>query len=98
MLICEGEIFVSENEKNKITIDIYGQQYRMVGKASASDLRTVAHYVDAKMREVANGNTRLDTAKIAVLAALNIADQFHQLKLEYDELIRILEEEEKRQE
>ena len=94
----EGEIRVSANEKNKITVDIYGQQYRMVGKASASHLRSVAHYVDGKMREVAGGNDRLDTAKIAVLAALNIADEFYQLKQEYDELIRILEEEERRRE
>lgn len=70
----------------------------MVGKASATYLQTVSKYVDGKMREVANGNTRLDTAKIAVLAALNIADEFYQLKQEYDELIRILEEEEKRKE
>lgn len=84
-----------EDEKNKITVDIYGQQYRMVGKASASHLRSVAHYVDEKMRQIGTGNNRLDTAKIAVLAALNIADEFYQLKLEYEELIRILEEEEK---
>ncbi|RKD24652.1 hypothetical protein BEP19_05155 [Ammoniphilus oxalaticus] len=68
----------------------------MVGKASASHLRSVANFVDAKMREVADGNTRLDTAKIAVLSALNIADELHQLKEEYDELIRILEEEQQR--
>ncbi len=84
-----------DEEKNKITVDIYGQQYRMVGKASVSHLRSVAHYVDEKMRQIGMGNHRLDTAKIAVLAALNIADEFYQLKLEYEELIRIFEEEEK---
>lgn len=94
-LTLEGEARVSE-EKNKIMVEIYGQQYRMVGKASASHLRNVANYVDAKMREIADGNPRLDTAKIAVLSALNIADELHQLKEEYDELIRILEEEEKK--
>lgn len=87
-----------DDEKNKITVDIYGQQYRMVGKASIAHLRSVAHHVDEKMRHIANGNTRLDTAKLAVLAALNITDEYFQLKQEYDELIRILEEEEKRKE
>ena len=87
-----------DEEKNKITVDIYGHQYRMVGKASAAHLRTVAHYVDEKMRSIANGNARLDTSKLAVLSALNIADEFFQLKQEYEELLRILEEEEKRKE
>ena len=98
LIFGRGNEFVREDEKVKITVDIYGHQYRMVGKASAAHLRSVAHYVDEKMRYIANGNARLDTAKIAVLSAVNIADEFFQLKQEYEELLRILEEEEKRKE
>ncbi|HJV44409.1 MAG TPA: cell division protein ZapA [Bacillota bacterium] len=87
-----------EEDKNKLTVDIYGQQYRMVGKASTSYLRSVANFVDDKMRQIASGNTRLDTTKISVLAAINIADEYFRLKQEYEELLSILEEEEKRKE
>lgn len=87
-----------EEEKNKLNVDIYGQQYRMVGKASTAHLRAVANHVDEKMRQIAGGNTRLDTAKLAVLSAINIADEYFRLREEYEELLRILEEEEKKME
>jgi cell division protein ZapA len=93
--LWKGSGNVREDEKNRVTVDIYGQQYRMVGKASLSHLKSVANYVDDKMRQIAGGNARLDTAKLAVLAAINIADEFFKLKEEYEELIHILEEEEK---
>lgn len=87
-----------EEDKNKLTVDIYGQQYRMVGKASTSHLRSVAGFVDEKMRQISGGNSRLDTTKIAVLAAINITDEYFRLRQEYEELLGILEEEEKRKE
>jgi cell division protein ZapA len=90
--------YVRDDDKNKLTVDIYGQQYRMVGKASATHLHSVANYVDEKMRYIAGGNPRLDTAKLAVLAAINITDEYFRLKEEYEELIRILENEEKQNE
>jgi cell division protein ZapA len=90
--------YVRDDDKNKLTVDIYGQQYRMVGKASSTHLHSVANYVDEKMRHIAGGNPRLDTAKLAVLAAINITDEYFRLKEEYEELIRILENEEKQNE
>ncbi len=78
--------------KNRVTVEIYGQQYRLSGKASINHMRMVAGYVDDKMHEIAQGNTRLDTAKIAVLAAVNIADEYFRLRQEYEELLKILRE------
>lgn len=89
---------MGEEEKIKLTVDIYGQQYRMVGRANTAYLRAVAHYVDERMRQIANGNTRLDTTKIAVLSAINITDEYFRLKQEYEELLSILEAEEKQKE
>ncbi|MFD2370294.1 cell division protein ZapA [Brevibacillus sp. GCM10020057] len=78
--------------KNRLTVDIFGQQYRLSGKASVNHIRMVAGFVDDKMNEIANGNHRLDTAKIAVLSAVNIADEYFRLRREYEELLKILRE------
>lgn len=55
-------------------------------------MRMVAGYVDDRMNEIAKGNHRLDTAKIAVLTAVNIADEYIRLQQEYQELLRLLQE------
>jgi cell division protein ZapA len=86
---------VQVDGKNRLTVDIYGQQYRLSGKASVNHIRTVAGFVDDKMNEIANGNHRLDTAKIAVLTAVNIADEYYRLRQEYEELLKILQEDAK---
>ena len=78
--------------KNRLTVDIFGQQYRLSGKASVTHIRMVAGFVDDKMNEIANGNPRMDTAKIAVLSAVNIADEYFRLRQEYEELLKILQE------
>ncbi|MFY0543698.1 cell division protein ZapA [Brevibacillus sp. H7] len=78
--------------KNRLTVDIYGQQYRLSGKASINHMRMVAGYVDDKMSEIGKGNHRLDTAKIAVLTAVNIADEYFRLRQEYEELLKILQD------
>lgn len=78
--------------KNRLTVDIFGQQYRLSGKASVNHIRMVAGFVDDKMNEIANGNHRLDTAKIAVLSAVNIADEYFRLRQEYEALLKILQE------
>ncbi|RAL26795.1 cell division protein ZapA [Thermoflavimicrobium daqui] len=79
--------------KNKLNVEIYGQQYQIVGKASPSYMRQVAGHVDEKMREIANVNPRLDMTRLAVLSAVNIADEYLRLKQEYDEILHLVEDE-----
>jgi cell division protein ZapA len=40
----------------------------------------LAEYVDGKMRDISSGTLTVDSLKVAILAALHIADEFHQLK------------------
>ncbi|GBF12437.1 cell division protein ZapA [Tepidibacillus infernus] len=85
---------MNEEQKNRLPVMIYGQQYKIVGKASSNYMRMVAGYVDERMKQIADSNPRLDTTKIAVLTAVNIADEYFRLKQEYDELLKLIEEEE----
>lgn len=80
--------------KNRLTVEIYGQQYQLAGKASPGHMRQVASHVDEKMRQIADKNPRLDTTRLAVLSAVNIADDYLRLKQEHDELLHLIEDEE----
>lgn len=60
---------------------IYGTSYAVKADADASYVAELARYVDEKMHAAATGpNRNLPVQKIAVLAAMNIADELHRLK------------------
>lgn len=79
--------------RNRLTVEIFGQQYNLTGKASPGHMRQVASYVDEKMRQIADKNPRLDTTRLAVLSAVNIADDYLQLKKTYEEMMHLIEDE-----
>lgn len=57
-------------------VEIYGSVYHVRGEEQDSEfLRELANVVDRKMREVAEQVATVDPAKIAILAALNLADE-----------------------
>ncbi len=71
-----------------IEIEIFDQKFRIKVKG-AEDEKYVSHltsYVDKKMRKVAMKSKSKDTLKIAVLAALNIADEFFLSQKKLDKL------------
>ncbi len=68
-----------------ITVSIYDQVYHLRG-TNSTHIEQLAESVDAKMRAVsAQGNT-VDSLRVAVLAALNIADELALLRQRYDAL------------
>ncbi|MEK3954198.1 MAG: cell division protein ZapA [Psychrobacillus psychrotolerans] len=83
---------MSEQEKTRISVDIYGQNYKMVGSESSGHMRLVASMVDDKMREINSHNSQLDIAKLAVLTAVNAVNDYIKVK----EQLELLEEELKR--
>jgi cell division protein ZapA len=78
--------------KNRQSVEIYGQIYHIVGKASPTYVREVARKVDESMRAIAQGNPRLDTTKLAVLSAVNMTDQYMKLKQEHEEILHLIED------
>lgn len=66
---------MAKKSSSTIEVDIYGSTYRVRGSEDPKDLEELAGYVDRKMREVADHVRTVDSTKIAVLAALNIADE-----------------------
>lgn len=76
----------------KIQVQIYGQPYQIKAGADPEYIKAVAGFVDQKMREIASTVPTVDSLKIAVLAALNITDEFFQLKHETQNRDRELEQ------
>ena len=66
-----------------IKVEIYDQVYNLRG-VDADYILRLAEFVDTKMRNVAEQTSTIDSLRLAVLAALNIADEYHILKKKYD--------------
>lgn len=66
-----------------IRVEIYDQVYNLRG-VDTEYIAKLAGFVDAKMRSVAEQTSTVDSLRLAVLAALNIADEYHLLKKKYD--------------
>jgi len=63
-----------------IDVEIFGQSYKIRGDAEREHIEKIADYVDRKMREIAETTSTIDTLKVAILASLNITDEYFQLK------------------
>ncbi len=65
---------------DSLKVEIYNQTYNIRSDGDNEYIHRLAEYVDSKMREVHSGTATVDSHKVAILAALHIADEFHQLK------------------
>ena len=59
-------------------VEIFGSVYNVRGEKDPEYLQELADLVDGRMREIAQQVATVDSAKIAILAALNIADELFQ--------------------
>jgi cell division protein ZapA len=66
-----------------VRVEIFDQAYNLRG-TDPEYISKLAEYVDSKMRAVAEQTHTVDTARLAVLAALNIADEYHLLRRNHD--------------
>jgi len=62
-----------------VRVEIFDQVYNLRG-SDAGYIVKLAEYVDGKMRAVSQQTATVDSVRLAVLAALNIADEYHLLK------------------
>jgi cell division protein ZapA len=68
------------DKTNLVHIEIFGQTYAVTGGADPSYVERLGAYVDGQMKEVSRASGAVDSVRIAVLAALNIADEVFRLK------------------
>lgn len=79
-------------EPQGIRVVIYDQDYFMRGDLDEAYIQKLAHYLDAKMRSIAERTRTVDSLRVAILAGLNVADEYHQLKAKHEETTKHLDE------
>ncbi len=73
----------NSNGTNSVRVEIYDQAYHLRG-TDPEYINKLAELVDSKMRAVASQTATVDSLRLAVLAALNIADEYQVLKRKYE--------------
>ncbi len=70
---------IKDSANESVRVEIFDQVYNLRG-SDADYILKLAEYVDSKMRAVSQQTSTVDSVRLAVLAALNIADEYHLLK------------------
>ncbi len=70
----------------RVQVEIYGQVYSIKGEGDAARIRELAAYIDSRMKEVEKGTGTVDPHRVAILAALTIADEYYRLRERFGDL------------
>lgn len=73
-------------------VEIFDQGYSIGGESDAAYVRRLAERVDAKMRQVARETHVVDSVRVAVLAAINLADENEALRARVEQLQHLVGE------
>ena len=68
-----------------IRVEIYNQTYNIRSDGDSEYLLKLAEFVDSRMREISSGTLTVDSLKVAILAALHIADELHRLQQTHEQ-------------
>ena len=80
---------------SRVTVSIFNEEYVVKGEENPEYIEMLASFVDRRMKMIQQRNPNLSSTKVAVLTALNLADELNKLQEDYDELVKNLEEEKK---
>jgi cell division protein ZapA len=70
----------ADSSEQTVRVEIYNQTYSIRSDGDNEYILRLAEYVDGKMRDISSGTLTVDSLKVAILAALHIADEYHQAK------------------
>jgi len=80
------------HEVVKITVEIFGEKHVVRGDGTEAYIQGLAHQIDKKMRLIAQRLPRLSVHQMAILTALNLADELAKLREEQETLMQLLGE------
>ena len=82
--------------KKALDVEILGQKFTISSEADEGYMLKVAGYVDTKMQELMQASKPVSKSNVAMLAALNIADELHRLKDSHEAVMNRLDQLSKR--
>jgi cell division protein ZapA len=69
-----------------VQVEIFGQTYSIKGIADRARIRELAAFVDGRMKDIQRGTGTADVYRMAILTALNIADELFRLRTQQEAL------------
>ena len=78
--------------KKALDVEILGQRFTISSDAEEGYMLKVAGYVDDKMQELMRSSKPVTKSNVAMLAALNIADEYHRLKDTHETILNRLDQ------
>lgn len=85
----------NNGDKARVKVDIFGQEYTIIGDKSSEHILKLAGEVDTFMKKIHQNNPHMPHIKVAVLTALNLADELTKTREDYKWLLDIIEDEKK---
>lgn len=80
------------SDPRSVTVTIFGREYTLKGEAESAYVEKVAALVDQRMREIAERSEMASTAKVAILVAVNLADELLRERQKHQQALSLLEE------
>jgi len=77
--------------KKAVEVEIMGQKFTVTSDADEDHVRKVAAYVNEKMEEVSSSSKLIPKFNVAMLAALNIADDYQKVKESHESILNRLD-------
>ncbi len=66
------------SESQTTTVQIYGREFKLRASEDGEYVQQIARYVDEKMRSISEESNMVANEKVAIMAAINIADELFQ--------------------
>lgn len=82
-------------DTTKVKVRIYGQDYTIAGERDEESIREIADYVDSRMKEISRGFSVSAPGALAVLAAINVAEELFDCRQKIEDLTQAKEQLEK---
>lgn len=82
----------STQETTSVRVQIFGEEHIIRGQASQEYIEGIALLVNARLEEIHQSNPMLPRHQVAILVAINLANELERLKEEHKELLALLEE------
>ncbi len=77
---------------HSVEVQILGQSYSIKTDADEAHIRALAMYLDKKLKEIYSTSPNINPLKALIISALNITDELFKIKMEQENLDKIIEE------
>ncbi len=75
-----------EGGSRSVRVEIYGQAYSILTEGGSDHILALADLVDRRMKEIARATLTVDSLKVAILAAMHIAEELHRARVQLDDV------------